>query len=277
MRPKVETDLSPLNSSQETTLAIYGLDIDARVVRANVFVEMLRDLIGSLKLADKLANGRDAHEYLLPQLRNGSAVATIRERARRRQPSQSPISYFESVATAVYNGDLRDRPSLDAQIVGRIAKLSRGANERFAHAEISFTDNTVIRIDEYLHRQVKDAISILTNAPVEQHQSYKGIAFGTFDGMLKEIDSRGTVLRGKLVLVPSTTEIDCVMNKDRVPAARESFDKRVVIKGAARYDGRGGLPTRVDVAEIRVIKQTGDMTRWKGAFVFPNTDDLEDY
>ena len=261
----------------ETTLAIHGLDKDARVVRAPVFVQMLRDLIGALKLADKLANGRYSHDYLLPQLRDGSAVATVRERALRGVPSQSPISYFGSVATAVYNGELRDLPALVSPIVKRIERLSKGANKRFAHAELNFAGITVIRIDDYLQRQVEDAIRTLTNPLIGEHQSYKGIAFGTFDGVLKEIDSRGTMLRAKLVLAPSATEIDCVMNKDRVPAARESFDKRVVLKGAARYDGRGALPARVEVNEIRVIEQIGDLTRWKGAFVFPKTDDIEDY
>ena len=99
---------------------------------------------------------------------------------------------------------------------------------------------------------------------------------GEFEGVLKEIDSRGTMLRGKLVLTPSDTEIDCVMNKDRVPEARDSFDQRVVIKGAANYDGRSALPARLDIREIRTIKQAADLTRWKGAFVFPEANDHED-
>ena len=261
----------------ETTLAIHGLDLDAGVVRAEVFVQKLRDLIGALKTADKLANGRRAYDYLLPHLDSGSAIATVRARARRRDPSQSPISYLERAATAVYDGDLRDVQSVNREMVGRIEKLSRGANVRFAHAEISFSGNTVIRIDDYFQRQAKDAMRAPNDESIGQLQSYRGAAFGTFDGVLKEIDSRGTMLRGKLVLIPSTTEIDCVMNKDRVPAARDSFDKRVVVKGTARYDGRNGLPVRVDVAEIRAIEHRADLTRWKGAFVFPESDDIEDY
>ena len=261
----------------ETTLALHGLDVDARVVRAEVFVQKLRELIAALKTADKLTNGKHTCDYLLPDLHNGSAVVTVRERARTRTPTESPISYFERTATAVYNGEVRDVASFAPEMVARIEKLSRGSNERFAHAEISFSGSTVIRIDDYLQRQAEDALRRPNDVHVGQMQSYRGTAFGTFDGVLKEIDSRGTMLRGKLVLAPSTTEIDCVMNKDRVPAARESFDKRVVIKGAARYDGRSGLPARVDVHEIRIIKEVGDLTRWKGAFMFPKPDDIESY
>ena len=164
----------------------------------------------------------------------------------------------------------------DRELVERIEKLSRGANERFAHAEISFADRTVIRIDDYLQRQAAYAMREPKDDPAGQLESYRGPSLGTFDGVLKEIDSRGTMLRAKLVLVPSATEIDCVMNKDRVPEARESFDKRVVLKGTARYDGSGGLPARVDVHEIHPIRQMADLTRWKGAFVFPASDDVEE-
>ena len=261
----------------EATLSIHGLDVDARVVRADAFVQKLRDLLGALRAADKLANGRYVHDYLLPKLHDGSAVATVRERPRKRGASQSSIVCFERIAVAVYNGDHREIRSLDPDIVRKIEKLSRGASERFSHAEICFADDKVIRIDDYLQHRAEDALLAPADATIGEPQSYRGGAFGAFEGVLKEIDSRGTMLRGKLVLVPSATEIDCVMNKDRVPDARESFDKRVAIKGTAYYGGRSSLPVRLDVHEIRTINRVGDLTRWKGAFVFPDADDIEDY
>ena len=261
----------------EATLSIHGLDMDARVVRADVFVQKLRDLLSAFKAADKLANGKSTHDYMLSKLYDGSAVATVRERPRKRGVSQSSIACFERVATAVYNGDRHEVGALDPAIVRKIEKLSQGASERFSHAEISFADDKVIRIDDYLQHQAEDALLVPINAPVDEPQAYKGAAFGAFEGVLKEIDSRGTMLRGKLVLEPSSTEIDCVMNKDRVPEARESFDSRVTIKATAHYDGRSNLPARLDVHEIRAISQEGNLARWKGAFVFPETDDIEDY
>lgn len=261
----------------EATLSIHGLDMDARVVRADVFVQKLRNLLNALKAADKLANGKFTHDYMLPKLNDGSAVATVRERPRRRGESQSSIACFERVATAVYNGNWHEVGALDPEIVRNIEKLSRGASERFSHAEISFADDKVIRIDDYLQHQAEDALLVPTNALAGVSQSYRGAAFGAFEGVLKEIDSRGTMLRGKLVLDPSSTEIDCVMNKDRVPEARKSFDNRVAIKATAHYDGRSSLPARLDVHEIRTISQEGNLARWKGAFVFLETDDIEDY
>lgn len=262
----------------ETTLAIHGLSVDAGIVRADVFSIKLKALLDALKTSDTLANGRGAHDYLLPSLSVGSAVVTVRARARKRKSAQSPISYFQRAATAVYDGNSQAISSLDPKIFKKIEKLTEGANEKFAHGEISFSDDNVVRIDDYLQRQAADALNAPHLILVDRHPTmYKGAAFATFDGMLKEIDSRGTMLRGKLVLEPGTTEIDCVMNKTRVPDARHGFDKRVVIKGIARYDGRSNLPARVDVYEITQIKPDADLTRWKGAFVFREIGDIEDF
>lgn len=105
---------------------------------------------------------------------------------------------------------------------------------------------------------------------------YRGIAFGTFDGVLKEINARGTMLRGVLVLTPSGVEIDCVINKDRVPEAKERFDNRVIIKGAAHYDGSNPLPVRLDVHSIREVGDSSNLLRWKGALRFSETEPEDD-
>lgn len=104
---------------------------------------------------------------------------------------------------------------------------------------------------------------------------YRGVASGGFDGFLKEIDARGTMLRGKLVLSAGGVEIDCVMNKERVPEARESFDKRVVVNGTAHYDGANQLPSRIDVRTILIVRENADLLKWRGAFRPIEADDEE--
>lgn len=262
----------------DTTFTLHGLDIDGRIVRANVFVLKLGQLISALRATDKIANGGHAHDFMLQDLRQGSAEVTVRARPRHtRQPLHSPISCFEDASMAVYNGDRGSVSRLSRVIVQKIHTLSTGANKKFAHAELSFPDETVLRIDDYLLHRAEDVVADPHGDQLDQLQSYRGSAFNTFDGILKEIDSRGVMLRGKLVLVPSASEIDCVMNKDRVPDARESFDKRVVLNGIARYDGRGGLPVRLDVHNIRAVKRSGDLAKWKGAFTFSHIGSDEDY
>ena len=142
--------------SDEIIFSIHGLDMDVRVVRADVFAQKLNQLVSALKTADKLANGKSAHDYMLPNLQYGSAIATVRERSRKLEPSQSSIAYFEHAAVAVYNGDRRSVSTLDPEIVEKIERLSRGARKRFAHAEIRFADDNVIRIDDYLQHQAEE-------------------------------------------------------------------------------------------------------------------------
>ena len=145
----------------ETTFSVHGLDADARVVRANVFVQKLGQLITALRAADKIANGKHTHDYMLPRLLYGSAVATIRERPRRpRERPQSPISYFGTMTMAVYDGSRGNVSHVDQKIVEMIEKLSRGANKRFAHAELSFPDETVLRVDDYLQHRAEDLMQI---------------------------------------------------------------------------------------------------------------------
>jgi hypothetical protein len=117
---------------------------------------------------------------------------------------------------------------------------------------------------------------VLVGAETMRDRFYRGRAIGSFDGELQEIDNRGMILRGKLILTAGGAEIDCVMNKERVPEAREAFDKRVIIEGNAYYDGQDQLPTRIDVASIKIINGRSDLLRWRGAFTSPNADEQEE-
>lgn len=260
----------------EIALDLHGLDADNRIVRANVFAQKFRDLLSALAIADKFANGKPGFDYVITGLKLGSASVTVREKQRRRdRPKTSSIRYFEDIASAVYNGD-RALERLPPNLVRSVQKLSNGVAKKFSHAEIAFEDN-VIRIDDFLQRQAEVAYELATLPELKQSdQFYRGIANGSFDGLLKEIDARGTMLRGKLVLSAGSLEIDCVMNKDRVPQARESFDKRVMVEGAAHYDGVSQLPVRIDVREIKIIGEAGDLLRWRGAFRSPRSEEIED-
>jgi hypothetical protein len=257
----------------EATFVIHGLDVDNLVVRAAVFVQKLRILLSALQEADKLANGRASFDFMLSHLEGGSSAATIREKQRRPEPPRSSIATFESTALAVYNGEQKsDRTP--PNLVKYINKLGQGVARKFSHAEIAFADNNVIRIDDFLVRQSEVAYEFAV-LPDAERKFYRGLGIGSFEGILKEIDARGTMLRGKLV--PTTgVEIDCVMNKDRVPEARESFDKRVIVDGIAHYDGISRLPVRVDVKSIKIVSESPDLLRWRGAFEFQHHDENEE-
>jgi hypothetical protein len=261
----------------ETLFVVHGLDVDAKSVRADVFARKLSTLITGLREADRFANGKIAHSYIITALETGSASVTIREKQRARNRRQhSSIAVYEQVASAIYNAD-RAVTRFSERLVQRVGQLSAGALETFSHAELAFADDTVIRIDDFLARQSEAATEVLLAGPEGlSDQYYRGRAIGSFDGELQEIDNRGLILRGKLILTAGV-EVDCVMNKERVPEARAAFGKRVIIEGTAHYDGEQQLPTRIDVAAIRAVGDGADLLRWRGAFTsMPDADAEED-
>jgi hypothetical protein len=261
----------------EATFVLHGLDSDGRVVRANVFVQKLRTLLRALQLSDKVVNGKPSFIFMLGKLQGGSAAATIREKQKsRKRPTHSSIEYFESVVSAIYNGD-RSFTKVPSLLIRHVHELGDGVTKNFAHAELSFPDNNVIRIDDYLLRQSEIAYEELTNsAEPQKDKYYRGLAIGSFDGILKEIDARGTLLLGKIILTAGGLEIDCVMNEDNIPQVRECFDKRVIVEGTAHYDGETQLPERIDLRTIRIVNEGADLTRWRGAFEMPKENHNEE-
>lgn len=259
----------------EAVFVVHGLDVDAKNVRADVFARKLLTLISGLRDADKFANGKLSYGYVITELKIGSASVAVRQRQRsRRRPLYSAIDVYEQVAGAIYNGD-RSVGQYSGKLVQRVGQLSAGAMETFSHAELVFPDDNVIRIDDFLSRQADAAGVLIAEPEGHRDQFYRGRAIGSFDGELQEIDNRGMILRGKLILSPGV-EIDCVMNKERVPEAREAFGSRVVVQGTAHYDGEQQLPSRIDVTTIRTIGQRPDLLRWRGAFQAPPETDAEE-
>ena len=260
----------------EAIFVVHGLDVDAKSVRADVFARKLLTLIAGLREADRFANGKSTHSYMIAALSTGSASVTVRQKQRSRsRPLHSGIAVYEEVASAIYNGD-RGVGRFSDKLIQRVGQLSAGALQTFSHAELAFADDNVIRVDDFLARQSELANQTLLAGPEGIHdQYYRGRAVGSFDGELQEIDNRGLILRGKLILTAGV-EIDCVLNKDRVPEAREGFGKRVIVEGTAHYDGNEQLPARVDVLAMQIVGDRPNLLRWRGAFGSSSGADTEE-
>jgi hypothetical protein len=265
---------SNLTRTDETTFVLHGLDADNRIVRADVFARKIRTLIDALRESDKIANGKALHDFMISDLKIGSAAIKIREKKKtRRGFAHSGIGVFEGATKAIYNGD-RSVARFPTTLIGKIERLSDGVDRTFSHAEIAFSDS-VIRIDDFLAAQATIAIEA-ANDTEKKDRAFRGLAHGMFDGMLKEIDARGLTLRGKLVLTAGGAEIDCVMDKDKVEDAADNFSKRAIIEGLAHYDGESMLPRRVDVRSIAPVNERADLIRWRGKMELlatPATDD----
>jgi hypothetical protein len=121
------------------------------------------------------------------------------------------------------------------------------------------------RVLRYLRvRWGRDVREVWSDPLKDGERYYHGLAIGSFDGHLKMMDARGQTLRAKLITTAGELEIDCVLNKLRLPEVREMFGKRVRIEGTAHYDKQSPLPLRVDVNDIRLVKENADLTRWRG-------------
>jgi hypothetical protein len=151
-------------------------------------------------------------------------------------------------------------------LIENLTPLVRSVGKSFSHGEIAFDGNNIIRIDDYLAQQF-EKVTARKNGKLEQlthSSSFEGIAMGTFDGVIQELDSRGTLVRGKLTLTAGGKEIDCVFLREDIGALRESFDKRARVEAIAHYDGESMLPVRLDVRTITVVNANSDLARWKG-------------
>ena len=73
----------------------------------------------------------------------------------------------------------------------------------------------------------------------------------SFEGRLDEIDYRGAVWTGDLMLPAGTTHIECVFDKAQGEDALNPFgNKNVCITGRAIYTGDSQLPERIEVIRI---------------------------
>jgi len=95
---------------------------------------------------------------------------------------------------------------------------------------------------------------------------YDGASFGSFDGILNYVDTRGALPQIKLTLSAGGKEIDGICNREDIDALGDVLDSRVRVYGRAIYASSSPLPLRIEVSSITPIKKDGDLTRWRGAF-----------
>jgi hypothetical protein len=274
--------------NNEVTLTLHGLTLTDGNVLARVFLFEFARLLDALGSADKTLNKTAAHDYVIVNLEVGSAKAKLRETRRigKRprtavraellgQKPDSPLTYFRQALTSIYNGD-SDTRKLPPRLLKDVAELAKDSGQSFAHGEVEFDHENIVRIDDYLSRQAQRAIVRLTGDE-GRPQYYRGVSYTSLDGVLKEVDARGLLVRGKLILTAGGKEIDCVFRQDDIPRVRETFNLRARVEGIAHYSGESPLPERLDIKNITPISDASDLTRWRGAMQpNPVPDDVED-
>lgn len=249
------------------TYTIHGLDAMNHNVDASVFARKLQELLSGLSTADKTKNGKKSFDYIITDLGIGSARIRLDavERRRPRLQAQNPIALYKQCAGALERSDFDEALQL-GDTVNKIAALCNGAGHSFAHAELVIDDN-VIRIDDFLARQAVNAFRHKEEAESTIKQ-FVGVAVGSFDGTIKEVDLRGSLPTCKLVLSAGGVQLDCITKVLTVDDLRSALDRRAWVEGNAVYGGGTGIPERLEILSIDVIDDVppSNILRWRGAF-----------
>lgn len=250
-------------------LKVHGLTTeDHGRVPARLFATKLTQLVAALEAADVMANGDAAHDYILASLHMSEPTALLKEvPLDDRAVINSAIPIFNDAADGIKIQDGRVQKL--APVVKRISRLTGGAESRFGFAEVKTTDN-VVRIDDFLKKRAATARRTVRG------DWYDGASFGSFDGLLKYVDTRGARPQIKLTLSAGGKEIDGICNREDVEALGDALDSRVRVYGRAIYASNSPLPLRIEVSSIEPIKKDGDISRWRGAFK-PFTIEAWDY
>jgi len=270
VREVAEETLKPLESG-EVRLRVHGRqDYGSERVPASVFAQKLTVLVRGLRAADAARNGRVTHDYVISNLSLGSALVELREEEIRHSPFFPPASGVSAFDDCV--GAIRDGREESIELFGKcpfyVSQLAKGSGNKFGYAELWTDRGSPVRVDEFLFEQ---AISLLEGPErrlrIEGREHwYKGVAQGRFEGEVKGVDLRGALPEVKLILTAGSKEIDCVFRDVEMERIREALDRRVTVEGTAFYDGRSGLPRRLEVTAINLVQPAGDFTRWKGGF-----------
>jgi hypothetical protein len=253
---------------------VLGPDTATDEVSAGVFAHQLTVLVRALRAADKAANGRPIHDYVVASLNTSTPTALLAERPLVRFRGQmisghSGIDALEDCVEAVTFGEERRALTYFA-CVNQIAKFSK-----IGYSEIWTGEARVFRVDTFLTNRARLILNPVAEDKLEtlnymidmpQRDWYKGVAFGSFDGEVKAADLRGALPQITLIMTAGGAEIDCVCRAENIEEIRAALNKRARIYGRAIYDGKSGLPTRIEVSKITVVSGSRDLTRWKGSF-----------
>jgi hypothetical protein len=267
-------------TSKKITFRVHGLLHHKDAVDAAVFAKKLSAFVRALSKSDQNGNGRRCLEFLISDLKMGSASASIVERQANTKypPKASGITAVHATLVSVYGGRASELNG-SANLIPAVKTMCSGASRAFSHIEIILDDDdrSAVRVDTFFERQLRTASEQLATEQDKARQKlFRGVSFGSFDGTLKAVDHRGIVKLARLVLTAGGTEIECTYNDQLSVLVRPAFDNRARVEGWAHYDGASALPNRIELKTIQILKEHANLSKWKGAFAIP-TDDREDW
>jgi len=248
---------------------------DTELVSARVFAAKIMALVRALQSASRMANrGKLLHDYKVARLHSSAPTVLLVEHAvPQRRPDiffpHSGIPTFDDCITAVTSGDISHARQF-GDCARFLSRLAKGSRKQFGYGEVWTRSDRVFRVDGFLEERA-DAVERGPTAVGDipragETKWYIGVAIGSFDGTVRAVDLRGALPEIKLVLTAGSRQIDCVCRVEQIETIRTALNRRVRLEGRAIYDGRSGLPRRIEVSHISDPVGITDFTRWRGTF-----------
>jgi hypothetical protein len=228
---------------------VEARDYDLGPIPAELFKKTYDAFLTALQVTDReLQPKARSSEFFISQLAlNPYEFGILEKRRSYGQSSPSAIEYFRRCAEGIYRSDYQTvvrHPRLTRAFI-RIVK----ALDPDFHVLAQFVD-TELPVDDFFGRQV-DRVGAKEASGLQTDNWFLGSAMMSFEGRLDEIDYRGAVWTGDLMLPAGTTHIECVFDKSQGEDALNPFgNKNVCITGRAIYTGDSQLPERIEVLSI---------------------------
>lgn len=239
---------------KDLTYKIFGLDHMGGEVFADVFAKQVSSIVTALEKIDKIVNGGSRHRYVVAGLEIGSAQIELREKvisenSIKASPSVKlmEIGYFAASGKSF-------TPNTDDEDVALkvLAAISSKASRDFNYATLRSPAVEIVRVDTFLNRQVQKIIQSAQMAASSVASAfYVGSAFGSFDGVIEAVDLKGDAPAARLILSAGGKPIDCILLNLDISDVRSALGSRVSVSGRAIYEGKTGLPSRIEIRKVR--------------------------
>ena len=269
--------MSPIGRNEIRVLIrpVEARDYDLGPIPAELFKKTFDAFLTALQVTDReLQPKARSSEFLISQLAlNPYEFGILEKRKALVQTAPSAIEFFRRCAEGIYRSDYQ-AVVRHPRVTRAFIRIVKALNPSF-HVLAQFKD-TELPIDEFFRRQV-DRVGAKDDA-VRTDNWFLGSAIMSFEGRLDEIDYRGAVWSGDLMLPAGTTHVECVFDKSQGEDALNPFgNKNVCVTGRAIYTGDSQLPERIEVLTIEERAHVNAAIDIRGSLrVAPLPDEDED-
>jgi hypothetical protein len=228
---------------------VEARDYDLGPIPAELFKKTFDAFLTALQVTDReLQPKARSSEFIISQLAlNPYEFGILEKRKALGQTGPSAIEFFRRCAEGIYRSDYQ-AVIRHPRVTRAFIRIVKALNPSF-HVLAQFSD-AELPVDDFFRRQV-DRVGGKDDGMSKSDNWFLGSAIMSFEGRLDEIDYRGAVWTGDLMLPAGTTHVECVFDKSQGEDGLNPFgNKNVCVTGRAIYTGDSQLPERIEVLSI---------------------------